>query len=600
MRRRRGVALVLSMLVSSLLVMMVGAYFQVNRDSMQTYGVSLRQRQAFMAAQSGLAYARLQIEHNSLWGHESQPFTNAERRSVGEMSIQETGASTLRGNFAGARDGQHFEVQVYNNLGLSQAARTINGVEVPADACKLFVTGHSTGFKSRLCVVLTGEPLYDASAVSQGVLDMSGANKWNLRSRDPRRNWVRSNTSIITPNVFTAPSNMTFDNSDTGSPIQGVAWSRGDIKVGNSSGPSVSTDLAAAVSNANGQFSPNSNLKNDIYRLTRDSLKFPSTTKSINPGRYVISDVSVTFTTPVEFTVDDGWFDWGEEVSTTNTFTGTLKTLTYYPPSGAPVVWYYDRDMSALQSAARSNARGIVPRDADDVSVGTPGFTPPGTSMTDARLELNGAGNGFSFDFESNTFHLDNGNKYEVGGDFEVGYNLSDGSLSEAAYRPRVNFADGSSVAALSVTGRVDVSGEVTGKAAIAATGDINFVSSADAEASTVLPVVLHSEGSINIKTPPTAENFFMKGLVYAGQNFTVSRMVPPSPPPPALPTVIPPLQQVQFDGAVVAQSGEIRLSEVGAANRVDFIYNPEYLNTFTYGIPGNRRRLKQASFSVL
>lgn len=236
-RRRRGIAIVVAMLISTVLVVLMGAFFLLNRDNLQGYTVTYRQRQSYLAAVAGLNHARLMIEHDQTWG--KNELTASSRTLAGAVTLEEVAGSRriLRGTMLGAQDGQSFEVEIFNNLGITNAPNpSLRGEAVAADAAKLKVVGYSRGFRTDLDVTLTGEPLYDASAISQRELDMSRADKWFLRSKDPRRNWVRSNTSIVTPDILSpaggpATSPMVFDNRDTGSNIRGVAWSRGDILV---------------------------------------------------------------------------------------------------------------------------------------------------------------------------------------------------------------------------------------------------------------------------------------------------------------------------------------------------------------------------------
>lgn len=599
-RRRRGIAIVMAMLISTLLVVLMGAFFQINRDNLQGYTVNFRQKQAFLTAVAGLNHARILIEHNQNWGKAG--ITTPTRTLAGAIRVDEIDGAPpmLRGTMLGAQDGKTFEVLVYNNLGIGTTIRTIGGVEVPPDACKLRVVGLARGFRSELSVTLTGEPLYDSSAISQRELDMSRADKWILRSKDPRRNWVRSNTGIITPDILSpagvATSPMIFDNSDTGSTIRGVAWTRGDIMVAQPPGPNVdvTTNLSAAVRNTQGQFAPKSTLRNDIYNLSKNDLKFPTAEVDVRPGQYVISDVEIDFNTTVDFVSTDDDDDGGGGDDDDDTpgvgvpARRTLKTLTYIPPGGGtPEVWYRNSDLASLVSSVRAEAQAAAsPLAGEDqrAQARTPSFSrPAGADAPDGVVELNGSGGGFKFTFDNNTFTLDGDKKYNVNGDFEVGYNDAGGS-SEVVYRPQVNFLGGGlGSTALDVQGKVEISGTVNGKAAIAAGGDITFTSGADATATTAQPLVVYSGGTINIVAASSAENFLLKGLIYADNNFNLVQAGGSTA-----------LRNVEFQGAIIAQSGAINM---GDADKVSFVYDPAYIEAFTTGLPGNRRRLKQAAF---
>lgn len=329
--------------------------------------------------------------------------------------------------------------------------------------------------------------------------------------------------------------------------------------------------------------------------MTKDDLKFPTNTQNINPGKYVISDVNIDFTTTVDFVSTDDDGDDGDDGDGDDGAGAigvparrTLKTLTYIPPTGPPQVWYRSSELEALVSAVQSEAQaaaGPVAPDETRPQARRPSFTPPaGTAEGGSEKVLNGGG--FKFNFDTNTFSLEGDSRYNVDGDFEVGYNDSDGS-TEISYRPQVNFLGGAmGSTALDVRGKVDISGTVNGKAAIAAGGDIEFSSGADATASTAQPLVVYSGGSIKIIAASNAENFLLKGLIYADNDFDLVKLNESSAP----------LQNVEFQGAIIAQSGKISM---GDSQVVSFVYDPKYIEAFTYGLPNNRRRLKQAAFII-
>ena len=142
------------------------------------------------------------------------------------------------------------------------------------------------------------------------------------------------------------------------------------------------------------------------------------------------------------------------------------------------------------------------------------------------------------------------------------------------------------------MTGDVDVSGVVTGKAAILAKGDIRMQARADLEADDTEPMVIFSEKNIDLEADRvggSAENptFNLKGLIYAGGDISMRSKIP--------------LQSASFQGALVAQDGAINMGfgqdENSAVGVVNFVYDPAYLKAFTSGLPNNRRRLKQASY---
>lgn len=67
-RRRLGIALFLTLLTCTVLLLLVGAFFQVNRNQLQLRRNDSRAQKAQQAALSGLEYARMRLEVNRRWG----------------------------------------------------------------------------------------------------------------------------------------------------------------------------------------------------------------------------------------------------------------------------------------------------------------------------------------------------------------------------------------------------------------------------------------------------------------------------------------------------------------------------------------------------
>ncbi|CAN0493434.1 unnamed protein product, partial [Phaeothamnion confervicola] len=55
-------------------------------------------------------------------------------------------------------------------------------------------------------------------------------------------------------------------------------------------------------------------------------------------------------------------------------------------------------------------------------------------------------------------------------------------------------------------------------------------------------------------------------------------------------------LNKLVVDGALVAQTGQIKM---GDANTVNMTYDPDYLKLFTNGLPQGTARFAQVSFKV-
>jgi hypothetical protein len=549
MRRKRqfGVALFIVLLSTLILTMMVGAFFAVNQSNFSALGSTIRRKESLLAAETGLNFVRFQLERDQAWGATAIP---AFSQNLGSLCVvSSAGGTSVHGQFS---DGREFEAEVQNQLSLPGTTM------VPADAVRVVCKGKSGGFQTTLAVVFKGEPIYDAAASTNGKIDMTDNTSWEIHSKDPIRNWVRSNDEIHTPDVLNDPDHrhMRFV-SDVGSPVSGVLWSRKDIY----SGATDKVDtlrLGEMNQKINGVTAPRSTVNNNLYDLQLSDLKVPDNTTIVNvpPGRYVVTEASAI---PVN---RGGFLGLGTEDAPAV----PIRTLTYYPQGGGTPTVYYP-------SSELTRVRGSV------------GVRPPENSYEVGDTVNPGGLAGFTYNFATNKFEFSGSKQYKVDGDFATGYEAPVGGARMEEVNPDIVFSSNTAADApptfVNVTGNFNVTGTVTGRGAVATTGDILMKAEANLAASTSDPLVLYSAGSVHIDATGK-DNIRFTGLVYAQNQFEV--------------TSTDRISSVNVTGSLVARNGGIKMN---LADNVTLTYDGAYLEKLTKGLPNGRRRIKQMSWHI-
>ncbi len=557
-KNKRGLALVIVLFSTVILTMMVGAFFIVNQDNFSLGRAAEGRLEAQLAAESGLSYARFKLEQNQTWGRGT--FTGYPE-VVGSLTVRQSGPD-LVGEF---QDGRTFRLAIRNQLG--QAGLPAGGglAAVPKDSVVVTAWGVVDGFQSGLEMLLVGEPLYDAAASSNGMIDMRGNKAWEVHSRDKMRNWVRSNDDIHANDVLrVGTTESTRFISDVGSSIPGTLWSKKDIY---SQDTAINSGNAKAFfTSTNATVAPRSTKNYNIYDLKLSDLKVPQAAAvTIPPGRYFVTE---TLATPVK-RVETPRFLLPPRVDMVDQTQRAIRAVTYIPEGGgAPQVFY---DQAGLNAVADSG--GVKPPATGTMVTGIATLAP-----------------GFTFDFSSLDFTMTGSQQLEVNGNFSVGYgtgvDANGNPFTPQLPRPDtdIKFSSTTSMTFLNVKGNMMVDGKVVGHGAIAAEKDIFFRADADLTATTTDPLVFWSGGNVTVDATGR-QGVKLTGLVYAKNNFEV------------LTTDNSVLQEVRLTGALVARNGKIKMANT---NKITMTYDPAYLDALTKGLPNDRRRLAPLSWRVL
>jgi hypothetical protein len=291
--RRRGIAILMTLVVIALLSVLLGAFVTVNRANSSITGNVVIRQQAYNACLSGLHYTWAELESDSSFGADGFPngVTTVNIPPVGpaEVQIRIYGNSSepenpelnyIEGEILSNHD--TFEVKLVNNLTNRNVKVDSSLGDIPGHCARLEVIGVSGQKNLKLSSVLRKSPYVDSSALSSydmniELSDNKAINQWSLRSKDPYVNQVRSNMDINGPSAV--DGNLKFSNPPRG----GVAKAQSDIVLGDLSVGDDPAYLGDSQEAANGSFQVGAG-EIEVPDLSRDQLTFPPTKVEIPPG----------------------------------------------------------------------------------------------------------------------------------------------------------------------------------------------------------------------------------------------------------------------------------------------------------------------------
>lgn len=628
---KKGVALITVVGVTFFMSLMTATLVATHSSNFALMLDSANQKQAYLAASSGLDYAKFRLSQQRTLGLADQ----APKKDVflGDMVIEENAAGTeLKAEFPGSVPPRSFKVTVENLLN-SNAADTSRGL--PAHCIVLKVHGTCGTFQANTETVLVEAPLYDSAAISNGPMDMSEVKSWTIESNDPLRNWIRSNEDIYAPDFLSSPpplpapddklKAMTFQ-ATAESPLPGVAWSKKDIVVGSpkrdGSGQVTNaidgTNKDAAYSSTNGLMAPHATLNYNAYDLKLKDLNKPSgTTNEVPPGDYVLKRTEIPYTENVYNWVPEhhhGGGHWELDTTKSGTKIQIVNDLVYTGPDKVERHLVQDTPSAPLkkETALLPSYPGEVTYDGNPYSyreikdVKLPPNTQPKTT------DVINIANGFSdpamtYNFNDGKFSASSAGPLHVAGDLDIRAEGSAPVPSLAFEKPptligteptvgNYGFLYSKKNADIKDTSdsdskyKISVQGTVTGSGAVAASGDLTLGGSSEVSMDkNNKGLVLWSGKNITFDVVHEGKMAF-KGLVYAKGDVKLSFKGLVKGGGASM------LNTLDLEGALVAQSGAIQM---GHAKKVRMKYNKDYLKIFTTGLPENTARFAQVSFKV-
>lgn len=631
MLKKKGVALFVVMITTTVLALMMATFFKAYRSHFALTRSSVASQRAAAACDSVYQYVVYRVEHERNWG--SEPFTvsgtgnpSGDRLNVTEI----IGTHRLTGSIE-ALDAT-FEAEIYNNL--TDASSESASSMTAKDTLLCRITARSGESTRQAEFVVRVAPLFDSSVLSRSTLRVD-AETLIMRSLDPNRNLLRAEGDIYVPDILTGDDSK-FLHPDDSADERGMLWAKGDIyslSGGSSELIDEPEELADATKNSNGKIVSKALSDFSIYNLEESNLQLPENNKIVplvkdgidKPGRWNF----VRRKADVEFTATYGVTVSQTDLETTETYNEAvwLDVLEYYPPDATEPTEVYraanrvedlmaqaDQTVTERVSSGKGKGKGAritskgkgTETEFEIESVETNSIILPDygdlavTVLEDDRLVFKStdpdSDANLTFNLLHQTVTATSDATVTINGSFEVTSETDENaSISGIAETPPPILdlgysADGTAKAALVANGTLNIeNGVTTGLGAlISRTGDVRIqpinTDSVTVDAgATGNGLLVFAGGDVVLKNPDETSHWLFKGLVYARNGIRMEGHG----------------QDATFEGTIVslqengAVAGEAHGIEFVDSGHIEFIYNPELLDAYVRELPGNRMQLE-------
>ena len=593
MRRSRGIALFTVLLVSGVLILMLTSFVKLNRQHLSVLKNDLHHVAASEAARSVMEYGVYKLEQNRYWGGERfKGKKDPDTRGI--LEIKEV-RNTHRVEGKVLQSGAEFTLDILNNI---DGSAPVDGVA--KGHCRLRIQSTLAGATVNREVVMTTAPLFDGAVVASDRIDID-ANSLTLSSTDPMRNRMRSKKAIAVPDYRSG--SFKFNPADSATE-RGILWAKRGITSGGRdlSDPDIAQDASARTG---GQFLPKADTHYDVYDLQLSEVRSTKHSVKVDSGLYVFGRRKVAYT-------------------------GDMGTEYTYVPVVERRDWAIDADGNKTQGNVREMwyMPDSLPQDAQDWRIGLWGDIPNEGlhAEPDGHFALD---DGVFVHFNSldpsrgdaagpPEIVINSDVNLEVDGDFGV-------ASASGRYNPTIIFRDpetgavsedkhgnvvSGSITAHAANGKpgsIYIEGKIEGNGKLLAEGDVTLKHTyAKVDSDKKSDLSIFAGGSVAIK-PQEAKwldqhteftgwekgadgTTAFRGLVFARENVTIeadkSRGNSEGK-----------REDVYIEGAVVARNGSV---QVRNANRVDFRYNPEYLDSMLTPSRESRVRLERVVFKEI
>ncbi len=329
-KANHGIALFTVLVVIMVLTILTVAFIQTNKENFSLLNSASDKAKAQAACKSVYEYILFNLEHNKYWGVDN--FKGAQDNSLPyNMTVEEVKDTHKIIGTMPELDAS-FTAQIWNNL--NNDAESPDGV--PPECARIVITAQTKHSTRTLEALLHVAPLFDASAISGGDLDIH-AKRLAIRSLDPYRNLVRAKGKITVPEVLTAQKTRFLQPKGNEYDPKGMLWSRGDIVSGGSGGKRITdTNLSLANKNSGGHFLPNAKQHFEIFKLEADQIEVPSHTVAILPGEYRFTTATANLNLTTDYTYKKKELFW-DKTKTGSTSWSTqidINVLAYYKTPG--------------------------------------------------------------------------------------------------------------------------------------------------------------------------------------------------------------------------------------------------------------------------
>jgi hypothetical protein len=519
-------------MLAGLLLILLGAFMQVNRSQFAMLGGSADREIALRTIMTAQEYCSDMLERNQDWGAVDFPADRDDVDLLGYMTVVEKGGTR---QVTGEIPSLHstFTVDVNNTL-------TTN------ERVELEITAEVGTLKRVVKVSMRPAPVYDSAIAAGGGIQVS-ASEWTLGSRDPYRNVVRARGNIDAPDHadvhFVGKQNTASENGTD----QGIFWAKNDITfyVG-ASAESVSDPLVLqdAIADTGGMFFPNSGVNHTIHDLQASDVSVPAGSSSIQDGEYRFTELDCTYQKWVKVSSNPDRHDW-------RTRTETIPVMQRLSSAGGLTdYWFSQVSLPGTTKDPTFSVGGTPHEELDttfDLDVG---------NLVEVTLDTPTARPEFKVQADG---------LIKIPGSFKV---------TSTAEDPLLSFQGLTGNSQIEADGDVAVQGEIQGNGiVISKNGSVKLDLTSAATTGNQLGVSLFAANDIEINATGAGDLSF-SGLLFARENVAVNGVD----------------KDFNVDGALVARNGNISINTGG---KVDLTYNPDHLKVLLEELPDNRTKLE-------
>jgi hypothetical protein len=634
--RKKGIALFVVMVTSTVLALMMVAFFQAYRSHFALTRASDSSQRAGAACDSVYQYVVYRVEHDRSWGSEQFNQSGLGDPKGSDLDVIETVGTHKFTGRVGSLDST-FEGEIYNNLSGTESTEVAAIADPGTIVCRVSAQSGSSTRKADFVVRVA--PLFDSSVLSRANLDVD-AEKLLMRSRDKNRNLLRAEGDIYVPNVLTGSDSQFLQPDSDDADDKGMLWSKGEIfsylgAGGSAENIDEADELQAAVTNSNGKIVAGAESDFSIYDLDSSNLQLPETNREVpiqlggvdKPGRWNF----IRRKADVDFTAT--YLDAGTGLEATKSYSeeAWIDVLEYYPEGSEEPTEVYraanrtddledfadDSVEARVKSGKKKKKKNkTVTLDLDAITtdkVEMPDY--PGLDVTlldNDQLVFESADKEANLTFDlmtqsvlaspNATVTVKGDPNSNIKGNFEVTSDTDPKALIEGigpTPPPILDLgyeSDGKTKAVLMADGTLNIeNGVTTGLGALVAKdGDVKIqpmntdtvTVDAGAEGTGLL---VFAGGNVVLSNPNETESWLFKGLVYAREGIRMEGHG----------------QDATFEGTIVAlqendptpaappEKASPNGIEFDDCGQIEFIYNSELLDAYVKNLPGQRIQLE-------
>jgi hypothetical protein len=558
--------------------MMVASFTTIHQKQLHLMQNDEHHQAAEEAARSALEYCQFRLERHRQWG--SAEFDGDSKPNISGLQIEErTGTTRVDGKVLAS--GAEFKIRITNNI---SGTAEVDGV--PGGYCRLRVTASRGRSEVRREALLGTAPIFDGAVVASEDINIQ-SDTLTVSSRDAFRNRIRAKGNIDVPD-YNGPFRF---NPAASATERGLLWSQSGITMGGKDleDPSHAQNAAEATG---GRFLPKASTHHDVYDLQLGEVLTSEYKVDVESGVYVFNrletshgEIPVLERRDWAIDPDSGEVTGGyvQEVWLVNDGLPAGATDNIAARYGVPDsrVHRHDENQFSLDTGVHVHFNSLNPYYSGDPK--------PPEIVLNSNVDLVANGDfgitSWSRDYDPIVMFR-NPTTGEVGGE-QSGTITALGN--EASGKP----------------GSIYLQGAIKGNGKLLAQGDVtirNTFANVSSDVNSDLSIFAGQNVTIRPQKAKWFDDYYdtvsdsyeghtaFRGLVFAGNDVFVEADKD-------LDSTVYDPADVTIEGAVVAREGSVT---VKSAKDVNFIYNPQLLDSILSRNTANRIRLELAVWREL